>query len=399
MSIVPIQAGWLVALVVLVALAPAHADDSIREVGDERTELLVKQKDLEARLRNSHAIRTDNSAKSKSLEVEEDKYAERVRERSAYCQGTFEEAEFSRRKAKCAEDDAQLKSLWQQLAGRRKTLDDFESSRAREFTAMRDQYLQVQARLKAMGDPKCDVIAGQLQRDQRTMKHQGESIREGLEELDEWTKASEKAQMDAIMEGGKLLMGGMVEKLKDQANAAAGFKGWMTRYKKQIEEGKVPFEALQSKIEIAARGYVNASIQASGGRMIKAGQTSKDAWDLLKSEAGAVAQEKAKSDARMRDALENEKLKKFLETNKDGVELKMTLFTLAAQSKELEKLIGPESELASFVVNYGYDSKAWLESRKRILQHARLTEQELKAVDSLKKQIERTAHRLQQCRS
>jgi hypothetical protein len=228
---------------------------------------------------------------------------------------------------------------------------------------------------------------------------QQHSNEKGLAELDEWARANEQAQEDALKAAVKLLTAGVAESLEKRAASARSFKGWLTRYEKAVKENGVPFEALQDKIETATRGYANASLHVAAGGIIKDGLLANDSWNMVKHEFGTVTDLQGKADASIREVLNDPDLRKLMTPDHPFVEFSTSLFEMLGQSEELKKVIGPETDLASFVVAYGYNGVKWWESRNLILQQDNLTDQELQAVAALKKQIQSTTQRLTACRA
>jgi len=248
-------------------------------------------------------------------------------------------------------------------------------------------------------DDGCERVAQQLERDKEALRRQQKTNEMGLNELDEWTRANQEAEKQALGAGVKLLLQTFALDADAQAHSARSFKGWLTRYEKEITERGVPFEALQANIERAYSGYVNASIAARADHLINEALDARELWDLLRSELGPVADKKAASDLAVREALENPVLKALIDKDQPGGAFAKSLLSMAARSKDLEKIIGPQVELATFVGDYGYAATKWTASRNRILQQAGLADKELEAVDSLKGQIECTVRKLKQCQA
>jgi hypothetical protein len=67
-------------------------------------------------------------------------------------------------------------------------------------------------------------------------------------------------------------------------------------------------------------------------------------------------------------------------------------------TQKYSRLLGPSAELGQFVANYGYDMKEAMESRKRVLQQYNLSDDYLRAVESLKGEMTRTTEAMNMCR-
>lgn len=250
----------------------------------------------------------------------------------------------------------------------------------------------------------CIDLEKQLESDKEALRRLEKANKLALRELEEWTEASKQAEKDALLAGIKTLSSGIAAKLEDQVKSASAFKGWMTRYDRQLKSKNVNIEVVLGKLENAMRGYVNASALAKSGAAIDNTLKAADIWKLFKDGLGRVAQTKAKSDASVKEMLDDPALKAVLTTDFAGLELANSALALASQSDELKKAVGPEFALASFIVDYGYEATKWTLSYNRILQKADPTrdatviEAELKSVFSLRRQIEATADKLKEAR-
>lgn len=252
----------------------------------------------------------------------------------------------------------------------------------------------------ATAKPNCIEIEQQLHRDQEALRRQNASIQAGQRELAEWTEANKAAQRQALKVGVQALFGGWAKQLQAREGAARSFQAWLTRYDQQLRNQGVPIEALQPKIAHALRGYHLATTDVLLGQSIDATLLANAAWELVRQRAGAVALNQAAGDTAIREALRDPRLRRFVETNPDvEAELHASMVVLAAESKELTKVLGPAAALASFVVDYGYSAKDWWESKERIVQQYNLTDDALRAVNALHTQLKRTVDELHRCRS
>ncbi len=244
-------------------------------------------------------------------------------------------------------------------------------------------------------------LSDQLARDKKALQTEQKTIGVGLDELDNWTKASEDAQKDALKTASKLLLAGLGEKLIAQENSLRSFKGWLTRYKKQLQSDNIPFDLIETKIERAAKGYTTASIYVTGGRAIEGLNTFNETLTLATNEISSIAAQMSRSDDAVRELLADKRITALINSDSAGRDLANSLVTMAAHTGDLEglagKLAGPSADLANFLIDYGYDAKEWWESRKRILQQYLISDTQLKAIDALKAQTECTIKRLKEC--
>jgi hypothetical protein len=246
------------------------------------------------------------------------------------------------------------------------------------------------AQLRRQAKSVYSQIEHQLELDKAALERQKRSIEMGLRELDRWTEANKEAQNNALKIGITAILGQAASEMEAQSKSAASFKGWLTRYDKMLREQGVPLQALQPKMEKALSGYINATIMSKSGSALKQGLSGLDLWHATKSEIALIAQTQAKSDAAIKELIQDPDLKRVLAMDNAGSEFAESLLKLAAHSKELEKIIGPTVDFGTFVVDYGYEATKWTVSRNRIIDQWHLSDQELKAVDSLKREITNT---------
>jgi len=258
--------------------------------------------------------------------------------------------------------------------------------------------LSLSSTLNGKRENPCQSIIEQLDKDKKAMQELSKSIGAGLAEIEALAIEIEKAESDALRIAVKALLGGLADKLQKRAAAASAFKGWMTRYEQQLRSKQVPFDVLLPKIERAVRGYTNAKVDVLAGKVLSSGLTAVDIWELVRTECGAIRAMLEDSDQAIASLKEDQQLRAYLSTDSPGSELAAQMVGLAASSEELGKFIGPHATLASFLVDTGFTWYAWNKKRTALSQQLRLSEDNLKAVESLKRQIERTVARLKQCR-
>jgi len=74
--------------------------------------------------------------------------------------------------------------------------------------------LVVSGTARAQGSADCNPLERQLDRDKLALTRQQQSIQQGLRDLEEWTKANEEAQRDALLRGARLVADIAVTKLE-----------------------------------------------------------------------------------------------------------------------------------------------------------------------------------------
>ena len=255
-----------------------------------------------------------------------------------------------------------------------------------------------------VSDP-CLPLQEQLERDRHALEVQQKSIGATLDQLDEWTRANDEAQKKALQDAVKALLAGLGDKLAQRLNAARAYQGWLTRYQKQMVEMGVPYEALEMKIDRAASGYGYAMVAATGGVALKEGVKAADLWELVKAEIGSIANSFSESDTAIREVIADHELKKIMNTDGHAyLDLTSSFLEMASDSKELApiftKIVGAGTlPLVFFIRDYGYDATQWGLSRERILQQGHLSERNLDAVKALRRQIESTMKKREDCKT
>ncbi|MBN2655243.1 MAG: hypothetical protein JXR79_09075 [Nitrospirae bacterium] len=283
---------------------------------------------------------------------------------------------------------------------------------------------------------QCDAVDRRLARETEMARQMQKTSEMGIKEIEQWEKMNEKAASDAMWRGVEALTKGFGMQLEAKQRSAAAFKGWITRYQKQLAEQGVVVESVLPKLERTLEGYEKAAKYADFNKSmryalqsqgIKAGvarqadvsniinktMAAKDLYAAFKNETGMVAQDIAQHDASVKSLLEDPRVQKVFELEHPGVNLSQMF--AAASAEEVLKQAAKFSdnirgivrgaggaavpvEFASFLVDYGYSAAEWLTSRKRILEQYNLTEDQLKAVKVHGEQMKKTVEELNHCR-
>lgn len=257
----------------------------------------------------------------------------------------------------------------------------------------------------ATAQTDCSAIETQLDRDKTALQRQQHAIEMGSKELEEWTQANDEAQKEALLTGIKALTGAAADQLMEMEKEARTFDQF-------LKDRKVPLYIAQNasaraKVEEAFQAYQKASTAARTATFGQASLQALDVWELFQNLIGTIARVQLGGDAALRQAMDDPGIQRYLQADAQGQDvyrdLEHSLLTMGVHSTTIAKLIGDPAvkafDLADFLVDYGYDATKWMQSRARILQQSNLSDQQLQAVDGLKKQIERTVKRLQDCRA
>lgn len=245
---------------------------------------------------------------------------------------------------------------------------------------------------------RCADLERQLAMDRRALVRQQRVSELLVGELESWAKASTEAQRSAVMLGVTSLFGSAAKQLQSREASATAFRGVLTRYEGQLRARGIPFEAMQERIERATRGYVAARVQAAAGTAMGAAGDANEVWKYAQTEAGVIARLQSTADSDVKAALDDPAFQRFVQTDATTLDLMRSTMDQLAGTPALAP-IAPHYALASFIVDYGYEATKWATSRARILQGASLSDEQLRAVQALSAQMERTVARLHACRA
>ena len=250
----------------------------------------------------------------------------------------------------------------------------------------------------AARDARCSTFTDQIQRDRAALLRQQKVNEASVGELEQWAAANAEAQRGALMAGASALFGSAAKQLETREASAAAFERLLGRYERQLTTGGVPFSAIKGRVARALGGYASARTQAGLGGLMSSAADMNERWKYVQTEASVIASRQAAADADLRAALADPSVQRILQSDATALDLLRSTADLAAGSSTLAR-IGPQYALASFLVDYGYESAKWGASRARILQGAAFSDQELRAVEALSQQMERSVARLQACRA
>jgi predicted component of type VI protein secretion system len=275
--------------------------------------------------------------------------------------------------------------------------EQVETLRA-ESDRLADEIEAAVASAQPVRDAECASLQQQLARDREALLRQKHVNEATVRELEAWAADNEKAQREAVQLGMTSLFSAAAVHLESKEASARAFRGWLTRYEKQMRVDGVPIEALQGRIERSMRGYVNARVQASAGAAMNVAADANALYEYAQTEAGVIAQLQGAADADVKAVLEDPAFARFVQTDATGWDLLRGTLDQLSGLPALKKL-APHYAIAAFVVDYGYDARKWGTSGARILQDAKLSDLELKAVKTLSDQMKRTVARLAACRA
>ncbi|MCE5311979.1 MAG: hypothetical protein LLF86_02370 [Nitrospiraceae bacterium] len=305
-----------------------------------------------------------------------------------------------------------------------------------DIRKLRSLLSQLQSGAASEDIRQCNAIDSRLARETEMARQMQKTSEMGIKEIEQWEKMNEKAASDAMWRGVEALTKGFGMQLEAKQRSAAAFKGWITKYQKQLAAQGVAVDSVLPKLERTIEGYEKAAKYADFNKSmryalqsqgIKAGvarqadvsniinktMAAKELYQAFKNETGMVAQDIAQQDASVKALLEDPRVQKVFELEHPGVNLSQMF--AAASAEEVLKQAAKFSdnirgivrgaggaavpvEFASFLADYGYSAAEWMTSRNRILQQYNLSEEQLKAVKVHGEQMKKTVGELDECR-
>lgn len=235
----------------------------------------------------------------------------------------------------------------------------------------------------------CNEIERQLARDQEAMHRQQKSIEQGQAELMDWTKKNDDAQKAALKRATSFLVDALAGKLGEftegkLAKLEANFKKraplgetWQRKIQKVQE-----FRATEARLTGAVDGIKLAGFTGAAA----------DGWREGKEWAAKNGKDAETLDAILADWQRDPEIRQIMK------ESGISTFSAGLGLSETLAPWGTALDFGQFLVGYGYDATGWTLSKNRIEQQIANRDQDLKAVEALKKQIERTVANLKACR-
>jgi hypothetical protein len=256
----------------------------------------------------------------------------------------------------------------------------------------------------------CNAVYAQLKQDIEATKRYQKTIDTTLKELDEWTEANQEAQLDALVSGVNALTGACLAELEARFDNAKALQRCISRHeKKLISKNKGSIIKIMNELELTTKAYNKAGDTIKKFTIAKYTATVLDGIEYFDQIMNLVSVEllsRTANDKKMKELLDDSDVKDIINQERPDVDL--TLF-IAEKSLEADKSLealckkaGMKTvpvSFAAFVADYGYNATKWALSRGQILRNCDLSEQELKAVDALKKQMERTMEKFKKCKA
>ncbi len=252
---------------------------------------------------------------------------------------------------------------------------------------------------KNLIETDCDKLALQLERDKLALKNFMKTIKMTEDGREEWTKEGE----DAMKEAGMTLLKFFAGEL---ANHLTARDGQIKLIKKEIEKLKIKkaqelannkylIDKIDGKIKNAEDLFQKLLVKKPTDLILKADNMS----ETIKSQVELSQSIVEQGDKQIIEVLSDPEIKsKLWEMNSTFVELLHDYEFEINASKKFFKTVSPITSRITTLRDLIYSVTKVSLSSDLVAQLSEVAEQELKAVDSLKKQIMRTTEKLNDCR-
>lgn len=240
----------------------------------------------------------------------------------------------------------------------------------------------------------CVAVRDRYIRDMAAVHRMQKTIQMSRQELGEWTKRNEEAQRAAIMTAVNFLLDGALGFMAEATDVLNGYRGAYAKYEKQLKRQKKRVDPLQlAKLNEFDKRVQGLNLQMAVARDL---QSKKDKaeifWGYFTSTARDVDESMGFIQAIAAAIEEDPIIMKYVVEDK-------TLMPLVNKLKT-RKLFPKKPYLitsAEFLVDYAYNVGEWLASRNRIIQQYNVSDDQLRAVNSMQQELKKTMGLLNDC--
>lgn len=238
----------------------------------------------------------------------------------------------------------------------------------------------------------CQKCSDEARRDENELLKRLKEIGAIRADFITWKKSNDDAISDALMSVAELALGRVAKYFANDAKSVIAFKGWITRYEKQLAKEGANVPVILTKLQDLHLKCLTAEMTAVSGKVLE--KTEPIAmYGVLKNTVSAVAVDQSKVREDVKELLNDPVIQKYIE--QDGAAMSL-LDTFAQKGAEevIETLSGasklvPALGIAIFLKDSSYNGLKWWLSLKMIGIRYTLTEQSGNAVRSLHSLLER----------
>jgi hypothetical protein len=239
----------------------------------------------------------------------------------------------------------------------------------------------------------CSAVRDRYVRDMAAIQRMQKTIQMSQQELTEWTTRNEEAQRAAIMSAINLLVDGGLAYVAESTEALNGLKGALAKYEKQLKRQKRSPDPLQQAKWIDMNKRIlemNASISAAKQLQDKK-EKAEIFWGYFTANTKEVDESMNGFKAALNAVDEDPILHKLL------VDKGLMPLVNRLKTRELFPKKPYLVNLLEFAADYGYSATEWVASRNRIIQQYQVSDDQLRAVNSMQVELKRTMGALNEC--
>lgn len=249
------------------------------------------------------------------------------------------------------------------------------------------------------GKNECDKLIVQFERDKRALKNFMKTIKMTDNERDVWTEEGK----DAMKEAGMTLVKFFTAELADHITKREGkilfIKKTIDKYKKDnasdVIKNKYLLDQMDKKLMKAKELFTKITVQKTTEYTL----ASDNMIDIIKSDVELSESLMGNGDKEVMEVLnDNEVRLKLSEIGSSLADLLLEYESDIRASTKFFKTFSPLLSALPLVRDLSYAGTKLYLSSERVAQLSEVAEQEIKAVNSLKKQIERTNEKLKDCK-
>ena len=240
---------------------------------------------------------------------------------------------------------------------------------------------------------RCLAVRERYLRDMQQIQRMQKTIQMSQQELEEWSKRNEEAKWAAIKSAVNLLVDGGLAYLAESKDALNGLKGALARYENQLERQGRPIDPLQQgKLMDMSKRIVEIDLTMRGARQL---QDKKEKAEIIWGYLTANTKDADESMSSFKAAL--------IAAEEDPILHKLLVDQglMPAVNRLKTKQLFPKKpyliNFLEFARDYGYSVTEWIKSRDLIIQQYQVSDDQLRAVNSMQEELKRTMGALNDC--
>ena len=249
------------------------------------------------------------------------------------------------------------------------------------------------------GKDVCDKLVVQLERDKRALKNFMKTIRMTDNEREQWTNEGKDAMKEAGVTLVKFFTGEIANHLTNRDGKILLIKKTIDKYKKEkaseLIKNKFLLDQIEKKLSKAEELFAKITVKKTAEYTLAADNM----IDVIKSDAELSESLMKNGDKELVEILNDKDFNlKLSEIGSSFADLLLEYESEIRASTNFFKTFNPLLARLPLIRDLSYSGTKLYLSSERVEQLYEVADQELKAVNSLKKQIERTNEKLNDCK-